>query len=38
MGAFLDYLEYVGNQLKSIRIVDVIDIFIVAFLLYWVGR
>ncbi|MBR5277883.1 MAG: diadenylate cyclase CdaA [Clostridia bacterium] len=38
MGAFLDYLEYVGNQLKSIRIVDVIDIFIVAFLLYWVFK
>ncbi len=38
MGAFLDYLEYVGNQLKSITIVDIIDIAIVAFLLYWVFR
>lgn len=36
MSAILDYLEYVWNQLANINIIDVIDIVIVALLLYWV--
>ena len=36
MNAFLDYLEYVWNQLANIGIVDVLDIAIVALLLFWV--
>jgi diadenylate cyclase len=36
MNAFLDYLEYVWNQLSNIGIVDVLDIAIVALLLFWV--
>lgn len=36
MGAILDYLEYVWNQLANINIIDVIDIVLVALLLYWV--
>ena len=36
MNAFLDYLEYVWNQLANIGIVDVIDIAIVSLLLFWV--
>jgi diadenylate cyclase len=35
MNAFLDYLEYVWNQLASIRIIDILDIMIVALLLFW---
>lgn len=35
MNAFLDYLEYVWNQLASIRIIDILDIAIVAMLLFW---
>lgn len=38
MSAFLDYLEYVKNQLTGIGIVDIIDIVIVAFLFYWVFK
>ena len=38
MSAILDYLEYVGNQLAAIKIVDVIDIFLVAFLFYWLFK
>lgn len=38
MSAILDYLEYVGNQLAEIKIVDVIDILLVAFLFYWVFK
>ena len=38
MRAILDYLEYVGNQLAAIKIVDVIDIFLVAFLFYWLFK
>ncbi len=36
MNAILEYLEYVGNQLAGIRIIDIIDILIVSFLFYWV--
>ncbi len=36
MSAILDYLEYVWNQLANINIIDVIDIVLVALLLYWV--
>ncbi len=36
MNAFLDYLEYVWNQLAGIGIVDILDIAIVALLLFWV--
>lgn len=32
--AFLDYLEYVWNQLSNIKIIDVIDIFLVALVFY----
>jgi len=35
MGA---YLEYIGNQLKNISLADIVDILLVAFLLYWAFR
>ncbi len=38
MNAFLDYLEYLWNQLRGIGIVDIIDILLVAFLFYWVFK
>ncbi len=38
MNAFLDYLEYVRNQLAGIGIIDLIDIGIVAILLYWLFK
>lgn len=38
MSEFVQYLEYVWNQLKGIGIIDVIDILIVAFLFYWVFK
>lgn len=38
MTAFLDYLEYLWNQISNITIVDVIDIIIVTFFFYWVFR
>lgn len=38
MSAFLEYLEYIMNQLKNIGIVDVIDIIVVSFLFYWVFK
>ena len=34
MNEIRDYVEYVGNQIKGIGIVDIIDIFMVAFLFY----
>lgn len=36
MNAFLDYLEYVRNQLAGIGIIDLLDIAIVALLLFWI--
>ena len=36
MSAILDYFRYVGEQLKSIRVVDVLDILIVAFVFYYI--
>ncbi len=36
MNAILDYLEYVWNQLAGIGIIDLLDIAIVALLLFWV--
>ena len=36
MNAFLDYLEYVWNQLAGIGIIDLLDIAIVALLLFWI--
>lgn len=36
MNALLDYFEYVWNQLAGIGIVDVLDIALVALLLFWV--
>lgn len=38
MSEFLDYLEYVKNQLMGIGIVDIVDILIVALLVYWVFK
>lgn len=38
MNEFLDYLEYVKNQLMGIGIVDIVDILIVALLVYWVFK
>lgn len=38
MSAFLEYLEYIFNQLKNIGIVDIIDIIVVSFLFYWVFK
>lgn len=38
MSAFLDYLEYLWNQLSDINAIDIIDICIVAFLFYWVFK
>ena len=36
MSAILDYFRYVGEQLKSIRAVDVLDILLVAFVFYYI--
>ncbi|MBQ4316839.1 MAG: diadenylate cyclase CdaA [Clostridia bacterium] len=36
MNAILDYFEYVWNQLADIGIIDLLDIAIVALLLFWV--
>ncbi len=36
MSAILDYFRYVGEQLKSIRVVDVLDILLVAFVFYYI--
>lgn len=36
MTAILDYFRYVGEQLKSIRAVDVLDILLVAFVFYYI--
>ncbi len=36
MTAILDYFRYVGEQLKSIRFVDVLDILLVAFVFYYI--
>ncbi len=36
MSAILDYFSYVGEQLKSIRAVDVLDILLVAFVFYYI--
>ena len=36
MKAIADYFQYVGNQLLSISVVDVIDILLVAFIFYYV--
>lgn len=36
MSAVLDYFQYVWNQLRSIRVVDVLDILIVAFVFYYI--
>ena len=36
MSAVLDYFQYVWNQLRSIRVVDVVDILIVAFVFYYI--
>ena len=36
MNAILDYFEYVWNQLAGIGIIDLLDIAIVALLLFWV--
>ena len=38
MSAFVEYLEYILNQLKNIGLVDVIDIIVVSFLFYWVFK
>ena len=38
MNAIFDYLEYLWNQLSNIRIIDIIDIVIVAFFFYWVFK
>ncbi|PKM62483.1 MAG: TIGR00159 family protein [Firmicutes bacterium HGW-Firmicutes-21] len=35
MDTIIEYFEYVANQLMSIRIVDVIDILLVAFVFYY---
>ena len=35
MTAILDYFRFVGEQLKSIRFVDVLDILLVAFVFYY---
>lgn len=36
MSAILDYFRYVGEQLMSIRFVDVLDILVVAFIFYYI--
>ncbi|MBR5286635.1 MAG: diadenylate cyclase CdaA [Clostridia bacterium] len=36
MNAFLDYLEYVKNQLADIGIIDIIDIALVGMLMFWI--
>ncbi len=38
MNAFLEYLEYIWNQLKNISFIDVIDIVLVGLLVYWVFK
>lgn len=38
MAGILEYIEYVGNQFANIKMVDIIDIFIVTLLLYWVFK
>lgn len=38
MSDFLDYLAYVWNQIKGISFIDVIDMVLVALLVYWVFR
>lgn len=36
MTAIMDYFQYVWNQLRSIRAVDVLDILLVAFIFYYI--
>lgn len=36
MSAILDYFRYVGEQLASIRFVDILDILLVAFVFYYI--
>lgn len=36
MNAFLDYLEYVKNQLADIGVIDIIDIALVALFMFWI--
>ncbi len=36
MSAVIDYFQYLLNQLKSIRAVDVLDILLVAFIFYYI--
>lgn len=36
MTAIMDYFQYVWNQLRSIRAVDVLDILLVAFVFYYI--
>lgn len=36
MTAVLDYFRYVWNQLQAIRIIDVLDILLVAFIFYYI--
>lgn len=36
MSAIMDYFQYVWNQLRSIRAVDVLDILLVAFIFYYI--
>lgn len=36
MSAVLDYFQYVWDQLRAIRVVDVLDILIVAFVFYYI--
>lgn len=38
MSEILEYLEYVKNQLAGIGFIDFLDIFIVAFLFYWIFK
>ncbi len=38
MSEILQYLEYVKNQLAGISFIDFLDIFIVAFLFYWIFK
>lgn len=38
MNAFVEYFDYLWTQLSKIRVIDIIDIIIVAFLFYWVFK
>lgn len=38
MSGIFGYFEYVGNQLSRIRIIDIVDILLVALLFYWIFK